>query len=213
MQRNILAVDDDPDTRDLIASYLARHDFHVSTAADGREMRRRLCERLADLITLDIMLPGEDDLAIMRDLRARSDIPIVIVSALDDAADRILALEMGADDYVAKPFIPRELMARIKTVLRRVQARGSGPHRWEKARQFDLRAISPYCFPHISRLLRRAEGRLAPSEGRRTEVLGHPQFHPLRADALKRLLDQFPAELHRQQRQGQDPTTDTNPGF
>lgn len=135
MGRHILVVDDDPDTRELIASYLARHDFHVSTAVEGREMRRRLSERLADLITLDIKLPGQDGLILMRDLRAMSNIPIVIVSALDDAADRILALEMGADDYVTKPFIPRELVARIKTVLRRVEAHGQS-HRPEKQRLY-----------------------------------------------------------------------------
>ena len=136
MQRNIVAVDGDPDTRDLIVTYLERHDFHVSTAADGREMRRKLSERLVDLVILDIVLPGEDGLALIRYLRARSDIPIVIVSALDDAADRILALEMGADDYVTKPFVPRELTARIKTFLRRAQASGSGPRTVEKAQLY-----------------------------------------------------------------------------
>jgi two-component system, OmpR family, response regulator len=156
MGGHILAVDDDPETRDLIASYLARHDFQVSTAADGLEMRRRLRERPVDLITLDVKLPGQDGLALMRDLRATSNIPIVIVSALDDAGDRILALEMGADDYVTKPFIPRELVARIKTVLRRVEARASVPRRAEKAR---LYRFAGWEFDTQLRALTRLDGR------------------------------------------------------
>jgi two-component system, OmpR family, response regulator len=156
MRTHILAVDDDSETRDLIASYLARYNFRVSTAADGEEMRRRLSEIHADLITLDIKLPGQDGLALMRDLRATSNIPIVIVSALDDAPDRILGLEMGADDYVTKPFNPRELLARIKTVLRRVEARGSVPRGPEKER---LYRFAGWEFDRQLRKLSRLNGR------------------------------------------------------
>jgi len=122
---HILVVDDDHEIRDLLARFLARHGVRVTTARDGTEMMRLLDERRIDLVVLDLMLPGEDGLALTRRLReARSTIPIVILTAMGEDTDRIVGLEMGADDYVAKPFNPRELLARIKAVLRRVQGGG-----------------------------------------------------------------------------------------
>ncbi|OAN51071.1 DNA-binding response regulator [Paramagnetospirillum marisnigri] len=119
---HILVVDDDREIRDLVARFLTRHGLRVSTAKDGAEMRRLLDERRIDLIVLDLMLPGEDGLSLTRSLRAaRSAIPIVMLTAMGEDTDRIVGLEMGADDYVAKPFNPRELLARIKAVLRRAQ--------------------------------------------------------------------------------------------
>jgi two-component system, OmpR family, response regulator len=117
---HILIVDDHQEIRDLVSQILTKDGFRVSTAADGRQMRLRLRDHVIDLIVLDLMLPVEDGLALCRDLRAKgSTIPIIILTAKGDEIDRVLGLEMGADDYVAKPFSGRELLARIKAVLRR----------------------------------------------------------------------------------------------
>lgn len=118
---HILVVDDDPGIRGLLGEYLERHGFRVSLANDGIQMRRALDASRPNLIVLDLMLPGEDGLALCRDLRSRSGIPIIMLTARADEVDRIVGLEMGADDYLAKPFSPREMLARIKSVLRRVR--------------------------------------------------------------------------------------------
>jgi two-component system OmpR family response regulator len=120
---NILIVEDDQPTRDLIARYLGEHSFAVSTVTNGKEMDRYLSQHRADLIVLDLMLPGEDGLSLCRRLRMESTTPIIILTAKGEDLDRILGLEMGADDYLPKPFNPRELLARINAVLRR-QASG-----------------------------------------------------------------------------------------
>jgi len=116
---HILIVDDDRDIRDLLSEYLHKQGYRASTAADGRAMRSVLSRAAPDLIVLDLMLPGEDGLTLCREVRAHSDIPIIILTARGDEVDRIVGLEMGADDYLAKPFSPRELVARIKSILRR----------------------------------------------------------------------------------------------
>ena len=115
----ILVVDDDPDLRDLLIGYLAREGFAVTGAEDGRAMDIALAQATPDLILLDLMLPGEDGLSIARRLRQTTSLPIIMLSARSDDVDRIVGLEVGADDYVAKPFNPRELLARIRAVLRR----------------------------------------------------------------------------------------------
>jgi len=119
---HILVVDDNREIRDLLARFLAKHEFRVSTAEDGKAMRRVLEKSRIDLLILDLMLPGEDGLTLCRELRVRSNIPIVMLTAMGEETDRIVGLEMGADDYVPKPFNPRELLARVKAVLRRAQA-------------------------------------------------------------------------------------------
>ena len=128
---HVLVVDDHREIRTLVGRLLEKDGYRVSTASDGREMRRVLGERRIDLIVLDLMLPGEDGLTLCRDLRAASSsVPVIMLTAKGDGVDRILGLEMGADDYVAKPFSGRELIARIKAVLRRTQAlppRPEGP--------------------------------------------------------------------------------------
>lgn len=116
---HILVVEDDPQIRDLVARYLAGNDLRVSKANNGREMDKVLRDAEIDLIVLDRMLPGEDGLSICRRLRASGDIPIILVTALSEELERIIGLEMGADDYLGKPFNPRELLARIRAVLRR----------------------------------------------------------------------------------------------
>jgi len=119
---HILVVEDDRETRNLIARYLRANGCTVSMAANGREMDRHLADSRSDLIVLDLMLPDEDGLSLCRRLRATSQLPIIMVTARGDDVDRILGLEMGADDYLGKPFNPRELLARINAVLRRQAA-------------------------------------------------------------------------------------------
>jgi two-component system phosphate regulon response regulator OmpR len=123
---NLLVVDDDPSVREMLAEYLGGHGYAVRTAADGSAMRAELDSELPDLVLLDLRLPGEDGLTLARFLREQYDLGIVMVTASGDTIDRVVGLELGADDYVAKPFDPRELLARVKSVLRRMQARPQG---------------------------------------------------------------------------------------
>ncbi len=119
--QQILVVDDDPEIRDLLSKFLRKHGFRVNAARDGQEMREIMSDAV-DLIILDLLLPDEDGLSLCRELRTKSKnpaIPIIILTAIGEDTDRILGLEMGADDYIPKPFNPRELLARIKAVLRR----------------------------------------------------------------------------------------------
>jgi DNA-binding response OmpR family regulator len=116
---HILVVDDDAGLRELLADYLTGQGYAVGAAADGTEMDACLARQPADLVILDLMLPGEDGLSLARRLRVRGNLPIIMLSARGEEIDRIVGLEMGADDYLAKPFNPRELLARIRAVLRR----------------------------------------------------------------------------------------------
>jgi len=115
----LLVVDDDPGIRELLCSYLGKQGFKVSAVEDGKSMDTWLAENKADLVILDLMLPGEDGLSLARRLRSEHKMPIVMISARGDDIDRIVGLEVGADDYLPKPFNPRELLARIRAVLRR----------------------------------------------------------------------------------------------
>ena len=119
----ILMVDDDPGIRDVVSDFLGRHGYNVDTAADAREMEEALQRAPVDLIVLDVMLPGEDGLAICRRLAGDEAPPIIMLSAMSEDTDRIVGLEVGADDYVSKPCNPRELLARIRAVLRRTEQR------------------------------------------------------------------------------------------
>jgi two-component system, OmpR family, response regulator len=137
LQRHILVVDDDPSMRELIAEYLGENDLRVTTAASGAEMRTALAEHSVDLIVLDLRLGAEDGMLLARELREDSAIPIIIVTGKHDDADRVMGLELGADDYITKPFNPRELLARIRAVLRRYQAAAEVlPARDEKRRAY-----------------------------------------------------------------------------
>jgi len=124
---NLLVVDDDPEIRRLLKEYLQKSAFRVEVAADGLQMFAALGQRPFDLIVLDLMMPGEDGLSLLRRLRIDSNIPVVMLTAMGEETDRILGLEMGADDYLPKPFNPRELLARIKSVLRRVETVPGSP--------------------------------------------------------------------------------------
>lgn len=117
--KHILVVDDDAGLRDLLQQYLAAQGYRVTAVADGVAMDAYFAEQAADMVILDLMLPGEDGLSLARRLRARSGIPILMLSARGEDIDRIVGLEVGADDYLAKPFNPRELLARVRALLRR----------------------------------------------------------------------------------------------
>jgi two-component system, OmpR family, response regulator len=116
---HILIVDDDADICQLVARFLEPHGFRVTAAGDGPSMRAALQRAPADLVILDLMLPGEDGLALCRELRTTNRVPIIFLTALNSEADRVVGLEMGADDYLSKPFSTRELLARVRAVLRR----------------------------------------------------------------------------------------------
>jgi two-component system OmpR family response regulator len=148
----ILMVDDDPGILDVVSDFLGRHGFTVETAADAREMERVLAQGSIDLVVLDIMLPGEDGLAICRRLAAGGGPPIIMLSAMGGDTDRIVGLELGADDYLAKPCNPRELLARVRAVLRRAE------------QKVEQRTVDAYCefagwrLDLVRRELRSAQG-------------------------------------------------------
>ena len=119
---HILIVDDDAEIRALLRDYLEKNGVRASAVADGKAMWALLARERVDLIVLDLMLPGDDGLVLCRNLRAQSDVPVIMLTAKGEDTDRIVGLEMGADDYLPKPFNPRELLARIKSVLRRARA-------------------------------------------------------------------------------------------
>ncbi len=124
---HILVVDDDREIRDLLARFLERQQFRVTTARDGREARRAWPNGHYQLVILDLMLPGESGLDLCRWLRSQADVPVIMLTAMGEETDRIIGLELGADDYLAKPFNPRELLARMRAVLRRAgEAAGGG---------------------------------------------------------------------------------------
>ncbi len=132
----LLVVDDDPEIRELAQAYLSQQGFEVDCVDSGEAMDAFLAANPVDLIILDLMLPGEHGLAIARRLKRETDVPIIIVSAQGDDIDRIVGLEVGADDYVGKPFNPRELLARVRAVLRRAQRSKQGAGSGENRVQF-----------------------------------------------------------------------------
>ena len=134
---HILAVDDDPAMRQLIADYLGENDVRVTTVATGEEMSRVLAEQAIDAIVLDLRLAGEDGMDLAKKIRAESTIPIIMVTGKKEEADRVMGLELGADDYITKPFSPRELLARVRAVLRRYKVlQDVLPARDEKRRAY-----------------------------------------------------------------------------
>ena len=116
---HVLVVDDDREIGKLLAQFLGSQGFRVTAAEDGTGMRRVLAEDTVDVVILDLMLPGEDGLTLLRDLRATSGLPVIMLTAMGSETDRVVGLELGADDYLPKPFSTRELLARVRAVLRR----------------------------------------------------------------------------------------------
>jgi two-component system phosphate regulon response regulator OmpR len=125
----VLIVEDDRQVRETVADYLESHGFRVAQAADGEAMRKALSREVPEVVLLDVRLPGEDGLALARWLRERHDVAIIMVTAAGEVVDRVVGLEVGADDYIAKPFDLRELLARVKSVLRRSRKPASGGSR------------------------------------------------------------------------------------
>lgn len=123
---HLLIVDDHKEIRDLLSRFLVQHNYQISVAGNGDEMSQRMNEESIDLVILDVMMPGKDGLTLCRELRVHSNVPVIMLTAMGEEVDKIIGLEMGADDYLAKPFNPRELLARIKAVFRRFYAIPAG---------------------------------------------------------------------------------------
>jgi DNA-binding response OmpR family regulator len=132
----VLVVDDDPDIRTVLEEYLARNDMRVTAVVSGREMLEVFEDEAIDLVLLDIRLPGENGILLAQMLRERASVPIMLVTGNTEEADRVMGLELGADDYITKPFSPRELLARIRAVLRRYQVQTQLPTRDDKRRAY-----------------------------------------------------------------------------
>ena len=182
---HILVVDDNREIRDLLARFMTKHGFRVTTAADGKAMRKVLEGSRIDLIVLDLMLPGEDGLTLCRELRAKSTTPIVMLTAMGEETDRIIGLEMGADDYVPKPFNPRELLARVKAVLRRAQSLPEQGH----AIGEDTIRFEEWIFRPAKREIEATDGVIVPlSTGEFNLLLTFVQ-HPQRVLSRDQLLD------------------------
>lgn len=160
----LLVVDDDREIRNLLSDHLEQHGFRTVKAADGRAMKAALEAGPVDLVVLDLNLPDEDGLSLCRGIRAASKIPVIILTARGDPIDRIVGLEMGADDYMAKPFEPRELVARIRTVLRRTGGEATGT----EGRHADF---SGWSLDIAARALTAPDGRLAPLSGADFDLL------------------------------------------
>ena len=203
---SILIVDDDHEIRRLQADYLARNGFSAFAARDGRDMWHALERHAIDLIVLDLMLPDTDGLTLCRDLRAKPKtsilqaIPVLMLTARGEETDRIVGIEMGADDYLVKPFNPRELLARIKTILRRTRALPPNL-RPETARYLNF---AGWCLDTAARLLTAPDGVATPLSGGEYRLLrillGHPNrvlnrdqltemIHGREADAFDRAID------------------------
>jgi DNA-binding response OmpR family regulator len=125
LQPHVVAVDDDPAVRSLVSDYLTQNELRVTTVATGRELEQIIARETVDLIVLDLKLPGDDGMQIARRLREQSAIPILMLTGRAEEADRVMGLELGADDYLTKPFSPRELLARIRALLRRARAQAT----------------------------------------------------------------------------------------
>jgi len=183
---NILVVEDDRETRTLIAKYLRNNACNVTAVSDGREMSRAMADHRVDLIILDVMLPGEDGLSLCRKVRSEAQTPIIMLTARGEDVDRIVGLEMGADDYLPKPFNPRELLARINAVLRRRSPAGPPG---APAATGDLHRFGPFEFNLATRALSK-EGKsvsLTTGEFSVLKVLVQHPRQPLSRDKLMEL--------------------------
>ena len=205
---HILIVDDDAEIRTLLGRYLEKNGLRTTAVADGRAMWQALDRAAFDLIVLDLMLPGDDGLTLCRTLRTRSDIPVIMLTARGEETDRIVGLEMGADDYLPKPFSARELLARIKVILRRAR---SLPPNLRPEEERDIR-FGGWTLDTVQRQLVSPEGVVSPIGGAEYRLLriflGHPNRVLTRdqlmemtqgreADALDRSIDVQVSRLRR----------------
>ncbi|HWI81173.1 response regulator [Ramlibacter sp.] len=205
---HILIVDDDAEIRTLLGRYLEKNGLRATTVADGRAMWQALDRGAFDLVMLDVMLPGDDGLTLCRTLRARSDLPVIMLTARGEETDRIVGLEMGADDYLPKPFSARELLARIKVILRRVR---SLPPNLQPQEERTIR-FGDWSLDTVHRHLMSPQGVVTPIGGAEYRLLriflGHPNRVLSRdqlmemtqgreADALDRSIDVQVSRLRR----------------
>jgi two-component system, OmpR family, response regulator len=213
---HILIVDDDAEIRNLLGRYLEKNGLRTTAVGDGRAMWQALDRGAFDLLVLDVMLPGDDGLTLCRTLRARSDIPIIMLTARGEETDRIVGLEMGADDYLAKPFSARELLARIKVILRRAR---SLPRNLQPEEQRTIR-FGDWSLDTVHRHLISPSGIVTPIGGAEYRLLRIFLVHPNRvlsrdqlveltqgraADALDRSID---VQVSRLRRRLEDATGD-----
>ncbi|GAB4057938.1 response regulator [Uliginosibacterium sediminicola] len=192
---SILIVDDDPEIRRLLVDYLVRNGLDAHAARDGREMWRLMDRHAFDLVVLDLMLPDTDGLSLCRELRGRSAIPVLMLTARGEETDRIIGIEMGADDYLVKPFNPRELLARLRSILRRTRALPPNL-RPETARCL---AFAGWCLDTATRVLVSADGVAAPLSGGEYRLLRIFLDHPnrvLNRDQLTELIHGREAEAY-----------------
>ncbi len=182
---HILLVDDERDIRDPLAAYLSRNGMRVTKAENAAVARQVLSAYAIDLVLLDIMMPGEDGLSLASHVRATTKLPIILVTARTEETDRIVGLELGADDYVSKPFSPRELLARIKAVLRRVNETGGVV----RAPDTDSYGFGPWVLKSGERELVDADGVAIPLSTGEYNLLHALVTHPRRVLSREQLLD------------------------
>ncbi|HEY8359164.1 MAG TPA: response regulator transcription factor [Ramlibacter sp.] len=199
----VLVVDDDPEIRKLLRQYLETAGLHPVVADGGAEMRRQFQQGRIDLVVLDVMLAGEGGLDLLRWLREHTRVPVIMVTALGSPIDRVVGLEMGADDYVSKPFEPRELVARIRAVLRRAPVRtpGLAPAAAEAAARW---RFGSWSLDTGSRELRHQDGVLVPLSTSEYRLLGVFLMHPRAVLSRERLVEL----AHKRELQPDDRTID-----
>ena len=182
---SVLLVDDDIQIRQLLGDYLSEFGMTVVAVADGKSMEDALVRGIFDLVILDLMLPGEDGLSLCRSLRAKSDIPILMLTARGETMDRVIGLEVGADDYIVKPFEPRELVARIQTILRRAK----GGHETPKE-QGNMASFMGWRVNYVLRQIISPEELVVPLSNAEFRLLKVFIEHPCRVLSRDFLLDQ-----------------------
>ncbi len=182
---HILVVDDNREICHLLSKFLSKDGYRVSTAGDGKAMHKILDGSKIDLIVLDLMLPGDDGLALCRQLRAKSAVPVIMLTAKGDEIDRVIGLEMGADDYVAKPFSSRELLARIKAVLRRASSLPAA----EEPLDSETIRFADWTLDTAKRELVSADGVIVPLSTGEYDMLMAFLHHPQRVLSRDQLLD------------------------
>jgi len=181
---HILVVDDDREIRRLLCDYLEKNSFRTTAVADGKAMRRAL-EAHVDLIVLDLMLPGEDGLSLCREVRSRSQVPIIMLTALGEEVDRIVGMEVGADDYLGKPFNPRELLVRIRAVLRRASHAPRDP----LPKEVRAYRFAGWRLDITTRTLTHENGTAAPLTGAEFRLLSILLAHPHRVLSRMQLME------------------------
>ncbi|MGI9276693.1 MAG: response regulator [Endozoicomonas sp.] len=185
-KQHILVVDDHDEIRDLLGRYLGQHGYEVSLADGAGQMRAELAKSSVDLIVLDIMMPGEDGLTLCRQLREAGGPPVILLTAMSEEADKIVGLELGADDYVTKPFSPRELLARIKAVTRRMQQRPKPSAQEEPSGKL---SFNNWTLDTHQRQLEKSDGLLVPLSTAEFRLLSVFIEHPRQVLSRDQLLD------------------------